>query len=118
MSDFKGKVSCASSDKAIAFPVSTAILSCYKSAARNADGQQQHHRLHNRASLHTALYEVQPCVSSCRKELAVVACSALKQRYRDILTGRESGSDLAEDIAFVSGCMRCRAHLLKLGGVA
>ena len=46
----------------------------------------------------------------------MVACSALKQRYRDILTGRESGSNLAEDIAFVSTCMRCRAEQSKPGG--
>lgn len=36
-----------------------------------------------------------------RDELAVVACSALKQRYRDILSGCDQGSKHIEEVAFV-----------------
>lgn len=36
-----------------------------------------------------------------RDELAVVACSALKQRYRDILSGRDEGSEHVKEVAFV-----------------
>lgn len=38
----------------------------------------------------------------CRKENAVVACSALKKKYRDILAGSDRGEEHAEEIAFVS----------------
>ena len=38
----------------------------------------------------------------CRDKLAVVACSALKQRYRDILSGRDEGSEHVKEVAFVS----------------
>ncbi|KAL0029111.1 hypothetical protein WJX77_007502 [Trebouxia sp. C0004] len=36
-----------------------------------------------------------------RGELAVVACSALKQRYRDILSGQDEGSQHVNEVAFV-----------------
>ncbi|KAL0046915.1 hypothetical protein WJX82_001577 [Trebouxia sp. C0006] len=36
-----------------------------------------------------------------RDELAVVACSALKQRYRDILSGQDEGSEHVKEVAFV-----------------
>ena len=38
----------------------------------------------------------------CRDELAVVACSALKQKYRDVLSGRARGQQHFKDVAFVS----------------
>ena len=37
-----------------------------------------------------------------RDELAVVACSALKQKYRDVLSGKAQGSEHFKDVAFVS----------------
>lgn len=36
-----------------------------------------------------------------RDELAVVACSALKQKYRDVLCGRDKGQEHVKDVAFV-----------------
>lgn len=48
----------------------------------------------------------------CRDELAVVACSALKQRYRDILSGCDQGSKHVEEVAFVS--MSCAQTLYAL----
>lgn len=36
-----------------------------------------------------------------RDELAVVACSALKQKYRDVLSGKDHGSEHVKDVAFV-----------------
>ncbi|KAL3160042.1 hypothetical protein ABBQ38_009761 [Trebouxia sp. C0009 RCD-2024] len=41
-----------------------------------------------------------------RDELAVVACSALKQKYRDVLSGRATGQQQFKDVAFVSVSMR------------
>lgn len=41
-------------------------------------------------------------MAPCRDELAVVACSALKQKYRDVLSGRERGQQHVRDVAFVS----------------
>ena len=34
--------------------------------------------------------------------MAVVACSALKQKYRDVLSGHERGQQHVRDVAFVS----------------
>ena len=41
-------------------------------------------------------------MTACRDELAVVACSALKQKYRDVLSGKDHGSEHVKDVAFVS----------------
>ena len=41
----------------------------------------------------------------CRDELAVVACSALKQKYRDILSGQKEEQEHVKDVAFVSACL-------------
>lgn len=41
-------------------------------------------------------------MAACRDELAVVACSALKQKYRDVLSGRARGQQHFHDVAFVS----------------
>lgn len=45
-------------------------------------------------------------MAPCRDELAVVACSALKQKYRDVLSGRATGQQQFKDVAFVSVSMR------------
>lgn len=44
------------------------------------------------------------CLAVCRDELAVVACSALKQKYRDILSGQVEHSEHVKEVAFVSTC--------------
>ncbi len=48
-----------------------------------------------------AVHQQMSC-AVCRDELAVVACSALKQRYRDILSGQDEGSEHVKEVAFVS----------------
>ena len=43
-----------------------------------------------------------PGIAPCRDELAVVACSALKQKYRDMLSGYDRRQQHVNEVAFVS----------------
>ena len=61
----------------------------------------------------------------CRQENVVVACSALKKKYRDILANTDKGEEHVKEIAFVRstplalkcqlshGCWHCYVCLYK-----